>query len=237
MRHFITILLIFCLALLLSCSTTSDPDDDPPDDPPQVEETIGPEGGVISTDGFELTVPPGAFDEDVDLAISLADEDQAPSHELASELFLLEGMPDLSHEPLRLVIEPTEPLSGLTMVLKGQVIWSGEVHEETLEYVMLEAEIENDQVVLEIPAYDLTSQRGAEGERANLELEGPWGLTTDLADGQSDHFWVFAADVGLPLDEFAAKLETMFQLAGSEFGIDLESWIRSDKKESVNLTV
>ena len=89
----LSIPLFFLLLFLVSCSgsgsdTGTNP---PPDQAPVATATIGPAGGAIGTDEVTVTVPPGALDQEYDLAIYT--EDLAGIPPCISGPFRLAGLP------------------------------------------------------------------------------------------------------------------------------------------------
>jgi len=127
------------LAMLLSCSGSEDTVTPP--SPPLAQETIGPSGGNISAEGFQLTVPAGAFDEDVELTLREGDEDfPEDGGAWATGQYLLEGLPAVFHEPLELVLDVTSEGDGEPLVLLGETVFVRSLQEEDLAWQPLEAE-------------------------------------------------------------------------------------------------
>jgi len=99
MRTPIRALLLLCCLVVIGCGC-DDGTSPPPADPPLATATIGAAGGDISSDGFSLAVPAGAFDGDVSLAL-YRDADSNPyGADAVSDIYRLEGLPAQFTTPL-----------------------------------------------------------------------------------------------------------------------------------------
>ena len=83
-----------------------------------IVEGIGPEGGTVEGDGVELTIPAGALDEEVEIAVAETDAEAPDGFEAMSPVF--EFTPDglTFAEPIEVRITYDGPDDGM------EVIWS-----------------------------------------------------------------------------------------------------------------
>jgi len=77
--------------------------------------TIGPEGGILETEDFSLTIPEGAFSESVTLNLAIETDSVSFDDETFSKLFRIDGLPEFYFKDLPLKIKlqtnPTDSIS------------------------------------------------------------------------------------------------------------------------------
>ena len=98
---------ILFLALLALCSCSGDGDTGTGDaqDLPVASAGIGTRGGTLETEGFLLTVPPGAFADSVTLNLYMPDDDQAFQDLPVTPTYKVAGLPDEFSKPLSFALE------------------------------------------------------------------------------------------------------------------------------------
>jgi hypothetical protein len=116
MKTLLALCLPFLMIALLSCSQSSDPvENPPPTDPFELiaEESIGVEGGTLEAEGFELTIPAGAFESTQTLEVFVNDTEIPLSDHAVTAYYRVDGLP----EELCSIIT--------TIQMTGHSIWRG----------------------------------------------------------------------------------------------------------------
>jgi len=109
MRLLLCALCNFCLLVLLSCSPDGPAEPDNNQGKPLATVSIGPAGGALETDQFELTVPEGAFANTIALSLYA---DTINLEGAITDAFRVEGFPNTFSESLRISIKHTGTESG-----------------------------------------------------------------------------------------------------------------------------
>jgi len=117
----LAILVLSPLVLLLSCSSPTE-ELPPPPPPPLAEATIGPEGGILSAEDFDLTVPEGAFDAATTLTLRLSTE-EFPVEDGGTRHFVVEGLPTVFTAPLELTLGIQNAGDGEPLMLVGEEVF------------------------------------------------------------------------------------------------------------------
>jgi hypothetical protein len=121
MKRIALLLALLCI-VLSSCGGDSGTSPGDGEENPLAADTVGTEGGTIAADGFELTVPPGAFSSRVELALYESDEDHGLGDECMSRFYRLEGLPAEFGDSLMVRIDYDGALSGSTYVVTGREV-------------------------------------------------------------------------------------------------------------------
>jgi len=116
----------FCVTLcfLTACSNDQDPDPDSDSDPDLIPTdvlsslVIDADGGVLETDGFSLTIPPGAFDSATELKIYDESENHFGNQNISS-IYKIEGLPGEMNDPVQFKITPSEEPDSTTFMALG----------------------------------------------------------------------------------------------------------------------
>ena len=128
-----SILIIFLFAFL-SCK------DSEPTAPPitQINElaitTIGPSGGLLSSDEFILSVPQGAFDESTELKLYAIPNENPFAENKNSNFFKVEGIPIEYSKPLEIRIKYADTTSGEHFIGIGMDSYSRTAGSERTSY-------------------------------------------------------------------------------------------------------
>ncbi len=91
-------------------------------EPPETTAVIGSEGGTLAVEDFSLSVPPGAFDENRSLELTVRSEDETFGEARATRVFRIEEFPDDFSKPLRLSIRSHRTLSGEIFIAEADSV-------------------------------------------------------------------------------------------------------------------
>jgi len=82
--------------------------------------TIGPEGGKLETEDFSLTVPAGAFEENVVLNLGIESDSIPVEEDAMSKLFRIDGLPEFYFKdlPVKIKLE-THSLDSISIAMGG----------------------------------------------------------------------------------------------------------------------
>jgi hypothetical protein len=197
------------LLFLLGCSNDSTKPHENPSSPPLSEATIGPGGGVLETEDFSLSVPEGAFREEVDLRLYLMEEG-LPGIETSSRAFRVEGLPVSFAAPLEVRLGISGEREGTPLVLVGEKTFVKSGGEVLLAWRPQEAREEEGFLVASLePPPDGKSARGSDLMDLALGAAYHWQTLTT----QQGHFRISypstvhqtAADLGTYLEEAYTK--------------------------------
>ena len=191
------------------------------------EEIIGQGGGGLTTDGFTLTVPPGAFTENVDLKLYIAQEEPPLSVPGGGPVYRIVGLPSGFNAALELrVTTDLQPEQGgeLAVVFGGDT-YTTEAGEGTVRaYTPLDTRISGDTLTALLPA-----PRGGVGARAGSAITGlteaiVFGTRLWIQSSDRNHFQLIWTSLGVPpfrVDELADFLEEAYDTTRA-LGFDFE---------------
>ncbi len=113
--------LLFLTAISLLAGGCGDDGPTTPDQPQDVrlgDETIGAAGGTLEGEGFQLTVPEGAFDTDYELTLYLSSNDHGFGDDRLTKVYAVDGFPLFNLEPLWVSLEmESTPMDSALMAL------------------------------------------------------------------------------------------------------------------------
>ena len=138
LRHSVPVLILL-VAIFAGCSSDGPTDSGDPSGDPISTVTIGPSGGKLETEDFELTVPAGAFGAETELALYLESEDPPYEDGTVTDHFRVDGLPEDFDLPLRMAIRYEGDLSGGSFIAIGEEAFVKSLGETTVTYVFLEA--------------------------------------------------------------------------------------------------
>jgi len=115
---FVIFLFFLCVSFLNTCK--KDPTS-PGENEPESKVIIGTEGGMLETADFSLQVPPGSFQNETTLSLSVSNETSAFGENSVSQSYLVEGIPDEFDKPLRIAIKYNGELSDSSYIAIGKM--------------------------------------------------------------------------------------------------------------------
>ncbi len=152
----IIIVLLFSVGLLWNgCSSdpTSPVDEDPP--PPSADsKTIGSGGGTLTTDNFELIVPPGAFASSQEITLSNITSDASGFNSVISKELKLDGLPQSFSKPLKVKIKYTGSISDSAYIAIGEETWVNSLDNTVMSYHLVSTVDSSGYLEAIIPASD-----------------------------------------------------------------------------------
>lgn len=114
---------IFLLILLFVMSCSEDPvsPTNEKENPTEalVTKEIGSNGGTVETENIAITIPPGAFNTNHNIAIYDIADDDAFGENTASSSFKISGLPNSYTKPLKIKIKYSGELSGQSFIAAG----------------------------------------------------------------------------------------------------------------------
>ena len=120
MKQIISFLIIILLTFI-TCKEKepTSPEDETPKSEILAEAALGTEGGVLETEEFKLTVPPGSFSSSSKINLLVESEENPFGGVGVSKLFKLEGIPRNFQNTLEVSLKYTGTLSGLNFIAVG----------------------------------------------------------------------------------------------------------------------
>ena len=144
--------LFFCSLpfLLLSCSDSTGPGDTG-DGEILASENIGAEGGTVSSDEIELTVPVSAFGGETSIALTTA-PDNPFEDDSVSGSYIISGLPLSYSDEITVSVAYTGELTENSYIALGVNTWVSSAGEMVMTYTMLPAEVDGDRLTAILPA-------------------------------------------------------------------------------------
>ncbi len=137
--NFLYVLVVFIIAMLMSCS------EDSPTDPKEDEinslssQTITSTGGSLKTDEVEIIIPSGAFSTSQEIKILESTEDNLFGVNAKSDFFVLDGLPQEFSKPIQIKIKYTGDLTDSTFIAIGEHNFITSLNEKTTTYQLISA--------------------------------------------------------------------------------------------------
>jgi len=195
MKHIAMRLVTALLTCFLSCSEDKPTAPRGDDYDLVASETIGTAGGALEDEDFTLTVPPGAFDRDVELQLSVSIDHRPFGETQATYGYRLDNLPDEISQPLTLSIRYRRDLEGESFIAMGQTELVIDLDMEEILYDFVPAADSAGYLVGRLPAakagrplkarsifHNLTAPRGTGA--SSRYIHG----VTDECISRSDHF-------------------------------------------------
>ncbi|MFC1570112.1 hypothetical protein ACFL4L_07740 [bacterium] len=114
---------------------------------------IGPGGGVFELENFKLVVPPGAFDTDQELIITISPSEGEPFAENSiTDLIEIEGIPLYYEEPLHVVMKYNGQLSEESWIAVGEPSFITDFSTMENVYLFYDATDSAGYLICDIPA-------------------------------------------------------------------------------------
>lgn len=221
-------LVALCL-VAIGCSSATDPTPPPEDEFTQVAEaSIGPDGGVLAVEGFELEVPAGAFAGTQDLVLGF-DADAAPLGDSAGPgLYRLQGLPDHYDAPLRIALAGEAERDLTPRVAVGTWRLHSEAAEPEFEYLYHEPADSSGHLVALLPARPAPDEDAARAEARNGEFR-IWIIYAS-AWGENEHLSVVGPSALInEIQELANLLVDHFAIAQNQLQLVPDKWPVDDK--------
>jgi hypothetical protein len=105
----------------------------------EASETIGSEGGILETEDFIMTIPAGAFNENNNLTLYAAVDNETFGDNSASRMFKVEGIPYDYNEEIEIGIKYEGTLSGNSYIAFGELSFVPSVSEDINAFRLLDA--------------------------------------------------------------------------------------------------
>lgn len=182
-------LLAFLLALTGCSGGSSSPADPPaPEETPLATAGVGPEGGVLAADGFALTVPAGALDATVALALYADEAGSAFAGGEAAPVFRIEGLPAGLDTALPLRLAHGSATGDSLQALIGGPSYVPSRQESALTWAVADCADSAGWALLELPAADPAA--GKDGATAAISVTVIRGVAETLtADDRFKIYW------------------------------------------------
>ncbi|MFC1572170.1 hypothetical protein ACFL6M_01100 [Candidatus Eisenbacteria bacterium] len=195
-------MLIAVLSLCLGCSddTSTAPTDDGNGDDDftlQGSETIGTTGGVLTTEGFILTVPGDAFDDDHEIKLYASPDEKPFGDHCITNGFRLEGLPEDYSQPLVLAIKHDGTSTQNLAIGIGMETYVEEIDSVVVIYRLVEAEESDGFLNCTLPAPGTVNTRQRAGITARRDITPTsghryyTGVENHERFVQSEHFVVW----------------------------------------------
>ena len=104
------------------------------------EATIGSSGGTLEADGIKISVPPGAFDSDIEVKIVSTEEEVSELEEnLCTDVFQVEGIPENFRKPIGITLKHQGNLEEESSIAVGIRRYISEVEDSLIMYRFFDA--------------------------------------------------------------------------------------------------
>ncbi len=217
MKLYIKTYLIIFLSFFLFNKCSKDNPTGPSEKPPQVLATgnIGSNGGTIKTQNIEITIPAGAFNSTEDLKILKSTEENSFNNNLASDLFILDGLPQEIAEPIKIKIKYKGTMSDSSFVAIGENNFTSSLNEKTISYHLISAEDSAGYLITTLPSLNtnilgkVASDYSVNGDKISINLGAIVGYVSYVS--QQGHFRInFPSSVLTQAYDLADYLETAY---------------------------
>jgi hypothetical protein len=117
----------------------------------EANETIGTEGGTLKTDDFIMTIPAGAFNENNNLTLYAAVDNETFGDNSASRMFKVEGIPYDYNEEIEIGIKYEGTLSGNSYIAFGELSFIPSASDDINAFRLLDATDSSGYMTCRIP--------------------------------------------------------------------------------------
>ncbi len=226
-RRFLTLLALALVALLTGCHRDRITPPETTAGEPADEETIGQDGGELTTEGFTLAVPPGAFNAAVALKLYKTQEEPPLSVPGGGTVYRIVGLPAAFNAALELRVTTdlqSAPGGEPAIVFGGSAYTTEGAQGTVLAYTPLDTEISGDTLTARLPV-----PQGGVGARAGTATTGlteaiVFGTRLWIQTSNRNHFQLIWTSLGVPpfrVDELAGFLEEAYDTTRA-LGFDFE---------------
>ena len=134
--------------------------------PKQSEKTeataqIGPNGGILATDNFQLTIPSGAWESTHDLNLVSNETVQGFEENAITKQYTIENWTEVCAAPFTIKLKYSEPPDENSYILIGHHIQNTETEEITIVYSFVEAVDSAGYLIAEIPSEKVLTKEKA----------------------------------------------------------------------------
>jgi hypothetical protein len=209
------LLLTFSLAgllLLAGCSSDdSSPTNPPtPDEEPLAAATIGPEGGVLTSEGFELVVPAGALEAAAQLELFAEETGSAFATGEAAPVFRIEGLPEARNADLVFRLAHSSATGDSLYALVGRTGYVPSLQETRRTWEVADCADSSGWALLHIPETDKPHDKNGAATMAVTIIRGV--AETLTSDGKIKLFWSPLMAIDDEVADLKANLEEALAL-------------------------
>lgn len=205
-------LIITSVIFLLSLGCTEDPTAPEGGNGEKSEGTvtIGVDGGVIEKGDFKITIPPGAFDGNYDIAVSEIEDDGAFGESTISESYKISGLPNSYSETIKIKVRYTSQLSGNSFIAVGNNVFDEANSDSSFEYNLFEASDSSGFLISEIPGINLgvIGKSTSELNESNSSIDRIIKVISSYKEKRSENF-VFHYPI--VLESYISNVEKTFE--------------------------
>ncbi len=182
------------------------------------EATVGPEGGILETEQFKLTIPSGALLESSNIKLYMENKNKPFEGNEATELFRIDGLPINNQKPIRMAIKYSGSLSNSSYIAIGEDGFVKSYGGVLTSYCLFEAYDSSGYLVIDLPISNLnSSQQNSLNKNTGVEeIVRAVGLTNLYGyDTPEGHFGIIGRMDNTTIEQYEElgfKLETAYDL-------------------------
>ena len=153
-------IIVIALLIIMSCKEkeTTAPKEEKPQDV-VIETSIGPQGGKLEKEGFELNIPSGAFIEIADLKLYEEPDSNEFDDNQVSSIFRIDGIPLYFQKPLRLAVKYKRAISNNSYLAVGEDVVVKSLSKIATTYCLFEASDSSGYLVCNLSTESITQNR------------------------------------------------------------------------------
>ncbi len=151
--------------------------------------TINEEGGLIETDDFVLTIPPGTLDKGYEVVLLSATDPNNFGQNMLSKMFKVEGLPDTYKKPIGLSIKYEGSLSGESYIAMGEKVMPPSTGESITAFHLLNASDSSGWLSCHIP-----NPEDVKEENSKLKSSNETNISGFLAGCVSSYRLVYSSE-------------------------------------------
>ncbi|MBU1099246.1 MAG: hypothetical protein KKA84_02495 [Bacteroidetes bacterium] len=174
MKPLFSLILIICLAVLISCNSDSstNPDDNNNNGDNIASGIIGPTGGTITSDNVSIDIPANAFSTSAQVEISSLTTSPFEAERLSGS-FKIEGIPSDYTKPIKILLRKSGSGSGTPYIAVGSETFSKSLNTESTAYKMFEARDSSGFLIVDLPVRNASLMKisGNEVLSGNITLQ------------------------------------------------------------------
>jgi hypothetical protein len=113
--------------------------------------TVGAEGGTIQSEDFFIDIPAGAFNENNNIILSAAEDNETFGSNGLSRMFKIEGLPNEYNREIEIGIKYEGTLSGISYIAFGELSFVPSTSSNITAFSLLETTVSEDYLTCIIP--------------------------------------------------------------------------------------
>ena len=217
-QYFISI--VFIILLFSSCNKDNPITEDP--DIPEILNTISlnidNQGGKIELEGFSISIPVGAFDENNEITLNILGDYESGFENKVSEIYQIEGLPEKTNKEIAIRMPHSGSLSESSFLALGQEAWNKSMDSLSMGYGLVEAIDSSGFLIATLPEID--DGANFSGEDIHTRIGQKWSLNILAISGyinvvsEEGHFKVVTQSANI---DAALDLTSYFETAYSKF--------------------